>query len=85
MKEFIKILGLAIIGTALMLAIAAITANMLKPYDKEIVSCVVLSITMISMLIPMFFIDNQKEWVCDLMIFLMSWTPMQAIMIAAFL
>lgn len=85
MKEFGKILGLAIIGTALMLGIAAITANMLRPYDKEIVSSVILSITTISMLIPMFFMDSEKEWVCDLMIFLMSWTPMQAIMIAAFL
>lgn len=85
MKEFGKILGLAIIGTALMLAIAAFAANMLRPYDREIVSCVVLSITTISMLIPMFFMDSEKEWVCDLMIFLMSWTPMQAILIAAFL
>lgn len=85
MKEFGKILGLAIIGTALMLAIAAFAAGVLRPYDREIVSCVILSIVAVSMLLPLFYMDTEKEWVCDLMIFLMAWTPIQAIMIAAFL
>lgn len=85
MKEFAKILGLAIVGTALMLGIAVLTAGVLRSYNREIVSSVILSIVAISMLLPIAFMDNQKEWVCDLMIFLMAWTPMQAIMIAAFL
>jgi hypothetical protein len=85
MKEFMKVLGLAIIGTALMLGIAAFAAGVLRPYNREIVSSVILSIVAISMLLPLFFMDNEKEWVCDLMIFLMAWTPIQAIMIAAFL
>ena len=85
MKEFIKILGLAIVGTALMLGIAVLAAGVLRPYNREIVSSVIISIVGISMLLPIAFIDNQKEWVTDIMIFLMAWTPMQAIMIAAFL
>lgn len=85
MKEFTKILGLAIVGTALMLGIAVLAASMLRSYNREIVSCVILSIVAVSMLLPIAFIDNQKEWVTDVMIFLMAWTPMQAIMIAAFL
>jgi len=85
MKEFAKILGLATVGTALMLGIAVLAAGMLRSYDREIVSCVILSIVAISMLLPIAFIDNQKEWVTDICIFLMAWTPMQAIMIAAFL
>lgn len=85
MKEFAKILGLAIVGTALMLGIAVLTASVLRSYNREIVGCVLLSIAGISMLLPIAFIDNQKEWVSDVMIFLMAWTPMQAIMIAAFL
>ena len=85
MKEFTKILGLAIVGTALMLGIAVLAAGMLRSYDREIVSCVILSIVAISMLLPIAFIDNQKEWVTNICIFLMAWTPMQAIMIAAFL
>ena len=85
MKEFIKILGLAIVGTALMLGIAVLAAGVLRSYDREIVSSVIISIVGISMLLPIAFIDNQKEWVTDIMIFLMAWTPMQAIMIAAFL
>lgn len=85
MKEFIKILGLAIVGTALMLGIAIVMADVLRSYDREIVSSVIISIVGISMLLPVAFIDSQKEWVTDVMIFLMAWTPMQAIMIAAFL
>lgn len=85
MKEFTKVLGLAIVGTALMLGIAVLAAGVLRPYNREIVSSVIISIVGISMLLPIAFIDNQKEWVTDVMIFLMAWTPMQAIMIAAFL
>ena len=85
MKEFTKVLGLAIVGTALMLGIAAFAASVLRSYDREIVSSVIISIVGISMLLPIAFIDNQKEWVTDICIFLMAWTPMQAIMIAAFL
>lgn len=85
MKEFTKILGLAIVGTALMLGIAVLAASVLRPYDREIVSSIILSVVAISMLLPIAFIDNHKEWVTDLCIFLMAWTPMQAIMIAAFL
>ena len=85
MKEFMKVLGLAIIGTALMLGIAAFAAGVLRHYDREVVSSVIISIVAISMLLPVAFIDSQKEWVTDICIFLMAWTPMQAIMIAAFL
>ena len=85
MKEFTKVLGLAIVGTALMLGIAVLAASVLRSYDREIVSCVILSIVAVSMLLPIAFMDNQKEWVTDFMIFLMAWAPMQAIMIAAFL
>lgn len=85
MKEFIKILGLTIVGTALMLGIAVLAAGMLRSYDREIVSCVILSIVAISMLLPLFFMDNEKEWVTDVMLFLMAWTPIQAVLIAAFL
>ena len=44
MKEFTKILGLAIVGTALMLGIAALAASVLRPYNREIVGCILLSI-----------------------------------------
>ena len=85
MKEFMKVLGLAIVCTALMLGIAVLTASVLRSYDREIVSSVIISIVAISMLLPIAFIENQKEWVTDICIFLMAWVPMQAIMIAAFL
>ena len=85
MKEFTKVLGLAIVGAALMLSIAVLAAGVLRSYDREIVSSVILSIVAISMLLPIAFIDSQKEWITDICIFLMAWTPMQAIMIAAFL
>ena len=85
MKEFTKVLGLAIVGTALMLGIAVLAASVLRSYDREIVSSVIISIVGISMLLPIAFIDNQKEWVTNICIFLMAWTPMQAIMITAFL
>ena len=85
MKEFTKVLGLAIVGTALMLGIAAFAAGVLRPYNREIVSSIILSVVTISLLLPIAFIDNQKEWVTDICIFLMAWTPIQAIMIAAFL
>ena len=85
MKEFTKVLGLAIVSTALMLGIAAFAAGVLRSYDREIVSCVILSIVAVSMMLPMFFMDSKKEWVTDVMIFLMSWTPLQGILIAAFL
>lgn len=85
MKEFTKVLGLAIVGTALMLGIAAFAAGVLRSYNRETVSCVILSIVAVSMLLPLFFMDNEKEWVTDVMLFLMAWTPVQAILIAAFL
>jgi hypothetical protein len=85
MKTFFKILGLAIVGTVLMLGIAAFAADMLRPYNREIVSSVILSIVAVSMLLPLFFMDNEKKWVTDVMLFLMAWTPVQAILIAAFL
>lgn len=85
MKEFTKVLGLAIVGTALMLGIAAFAAGVLRSYNRETVSCVILSIVGVFMLLPLFFMDNEKEWVTDVMLFLMAWTPIQAIMIAAFL
>ena len=85
MKEFLKILGLAIVGTALMLGIAVLTADMLRSYNREKVSCIILSIVGISMLLPLFFMDTEKKWVCDICISCMGWVPIQSILIAAFL
>lgn len=83
MKTFVSILGLAIVGTALMLIIAIVMANMLRSYDREIVSCVLVSIITISMLFPLFVMESKKEWVTNVAIFCMAYIPMQGIMIAA--
>lgn len=83
MKTFFKILGLAIIGTVLMLGIAIVMADMLRSYDREIVGSVLLSIITISMLFPLFVMESKKEWVTNVAIFCMAYIPMQGIMIAA--
>ena len=85
MKEFTKILGLAIVGTALMLGIAALAASVLRPYNREIVGCILLSIAGISMLAPIAVIDCKKEWVTDFAIFCMAYFPIQIIIIAGIL
>lgn len=83
MKTFFKILGLAIVGTALMLGIAIVMADVLRPYDREIVGSILLSIITISMLFPLFVMESKKEWITDVAIFCMAYIPMQGIMIVA--
>ena len=85
MKTFMNILGLAIVSTALMFGIAFFAASMLRPYNREIVSCILLSIAGISMIVPIATMDSEKMWVIDFSIFCMSYFPIQIIMIAAFL
>lgn len=85
MKEFTKILGLAIVGTALMLGIAVLAASVLRSYNREIVGCVLLSIAGISMLAPLFTMECKKEWVENASIFCMAYFPMQIILIAGML
>ena len=85
MKTFFKILGLAIIGTVLMLGIAIVMADMLRSYDREIVSCVLVSIITISMLFPLFVMESKKEWIINVAIFCMAYFPLQGLIIAALL
>lgn len=85
MKEFMKVLGLAIVGTALMLGIAVLAASVLRSYNREIVGCVLLSIVALSMLAPVAVIDCKKEWVTDAAIFCMAFFPIEGIMIAGML
>ena len=85
MKTFMKILGLAIVGTALMLGIAIVMADVLRSYDREIVSSVLVSIITISMVSPLFVMESKKEWVINVAIFCMAYFPLQGLMIAALL
>lgn len=85
MKEFIKVLGLALIGTSIMLGIATFAAHVLRPYNREIVSCVILSIVAASMVFPLFVMESKKEWTTDVALFCMGFFPIQGILIAAFL
>ena len=85
MKEFMKVLGLAIVGTALMLGIAAVAAGVLRSYNREVVSCILLSIVGISMIAPLFVLESKKEWVIDVAIFCMAYFPIQIIIIAGML
>ena len=85
MKTFFKILGLAIIGTVLMLGIAIVMADMLRSYDREIVGSVLLSIITISMLFPLFVMESKKEWIINVAIFCMAYFPLQGLIIAALL
>ena len=85
MKEFTKVLGLAIVGTAMMLAVAVLAASVLRHYDREIVGCILLSIAGISMLSPLFTMECKKEWVENVSIFCMAYFPMQIILIAGML
>ena len=85
MKEFMKVLGLAIVGTALMFGIAALAAGVLRSYDREIIHCVLLSVVGLSLVIPLFLMDSEKDWVANVCMFCMGWIPMQGILIAAFL
>lgn len=85
MKTFMKILGLAIVGTALMLSIAIVMADMLRSYDRETVSCVLVSIITISMVSPLFVMESKKEWIINVAIFCMAYFPLQGLIIAALL
>lgn len=85
MKTFMKILGLAIVGTALMLGIAIVMADMLRSYDREIVSSVLVSIITISMVSPLFVMESKKEWIINVAIFCMAYFPLQGLIIAALL
>lgn len=85
MKEFIKILGLAIVCTAIMFGIGIIVANIIRPYDREVISCIILSIVGVGMTLPVFLMDAKKDWVANIAIFCMSYIPMQAILVAMFL
>lgn len=85
MKTFMKILGLAIVGTALMLSIAIVMADVLRSYDREIVSSVLVSIITISMVSPLFVMESKKEWIINVAIFCMAYFPLQGLIIAALL
>lgn len=85
MKEFTKVLGLAIVGTALMLGIAVIAASVLRSCDREIVFCVLISVITLSMVAPLFVMESKKEWVTDAAIFCMAFFPIEGIMIAGML
>ncbi len=85
MKEFMKILGLAIVGTVLMLGIAVPAASVLSSYNREIVGCILLSIVSLSMLAPLFTMECKKEWVTDIAIFCMAYFPIQIFLIIGLL
>lgn len=85
MKTFMKILGLAIVGTALMLVCGYFAADMLRSYDRETVSCVLISIITISMVSPLFVMESKKEWIINVAIFCMAYFPLQGLIIAALL
>ena len=85
MKEFAKVLVCAIVGTFVMLGIAVYVASLLRTFDREIISCVIISIVAASMVSPLFVMDSKKEWTTDIAIFCMGFFPIQGILIAAFL
>lgn len=85
MKEFMKILGLAIVGTALMLGIAVVAASVLRSCDREIVFCVLISVITLSMVAPLFIMESEKEWATDAAIFCMAFFPIEGIMIGGML
>lgn len=85
MKTFFKILGLAIVGTALMLVCGYFAASVLRSCDREIVFCILISIITISMVSPLFVMENKKEWVTDIAIFCMAFFPIEGIIIARLL
>ena len=76
MKTFVKILGLAIVSTALMLSIAIVMADVLRSYNRETVSCVLISVIAVSMVAPMFVLESEKEWVINVAIFCMAYFPL---------
>lgn len=85
MKTFVKILGFAIAGTALMLCVAALAASMLRSCNRETVYCTLISIAALSMVAPLFTVECKKEWVEDVSIFCLAYFPMQALLVAALL
>ena len=85
MKEFAKVLVCAIVGTFVMLGIAVYAAGVLRSYNREIVSCVIISVVAASMVSPLFVMDSKKEWITDVTLFCMGFFPIQGILIAAFL
>lgn len=90
MKEFIKVLVCAVVGTFVMLAIAVYVASLLRTFDREIVSCITISIVGLAMLTPLFYMmveDSTKEdgWILNAALICMGYIPIQAILIAAFL
>jgi len=85
MKEFIKILGLAIVGTALMLVCGYFAASILRSCNREIVFCVLVSVVALSMMAPLFTMECKKEWVENVSIFCMTYFPIQVIIIAGML
>ena len=80
-----KILGLAIVGTALMLVCGYFATSVLRSYDREIVFCVLISIVALSMVAPLFVMESKKEWVTDIAIFCMAFFQIEGIIIAGLL
>jgi len=89
MKEFAKVLVCAVVGTFVMLGIAVYVASLLRTFDREIVSCVIISIVGLAMLAPLFYmmVEDSKEdgWAMNAALICMGYIPIQAILIAAFL
>lgn len=82
-----KVLGLAIIGTALMFGIGIIVANIIRPYNREVVGCCLMSAVGIAFIAPIIVmgVDCKKQWVENITLFCMAWIPMQTVMIVALL
>lgn len=85
MKESMKCLGFAIVGTILMFSIAVLAASVLRSYDRGIVFYVLLCIASLSMIVPLFTMECKKEWIENVSIFCMAYFPIQIIIIAIIL
>ena len=87
MKTFMKILGFAIIGTALMFVIAVVAASILRSYNRETVGCCLMSAVGIAFIAPIIVmgVECSNKWVENTTLFCMAWVPMQTVMIVALL
>ncbi len=87
MKEFFKVLVIAIVLTMALMTAAYYTASILKPFDRELVECIAVSMVGLSMLTPLCIMgfDIKSERAFDVSIAVAAIVPIFTILVAAML
>jgi hypothetical protein len=88
MREFVKVLIIAVIGTALMFGAAIVLAMVLRPLGRETAGTIVCSVVGVSLLAPIIEVGLEKDlpqWLENTIFFGMAVIPMVGILTAVFI